>query len=432
MKTLKLHSEQNFGITTISNVFLDEYMPSANGNYVKIYLYLLRCMQSEHWELSFAGICDLFDCTEGDVLRALNYWEKAHLLSIRTDASGQITDLHLLEPVSPSAQAVSQPPLLQKHRPQHAPYSVPDTNLQPNTPSMIQQTQGQHHIPVSQVNMQGQQNTPASQVNMQGQQNTPASQVNIQGQQNTSTSQVNMQGQVVSSTYHRRDYSETELQQLSKDNTYKWILTVVEDYLEHPLTPQDIQLIIFLYVDLHFSAELIFHLFEYCIERGKRRTNYIEKVAISWAEKNVKTPDDAMNASIEFNADYSAVCKAFGLNRMPGTVEQNFINRWVKEFGFDRNIIVEACNRTLLKIQKPDFKYANQILEYWHKNGVKQFSDIAKQDELYKSKQQNNGKPVQKAPASNNQFNAFPQRNYSKEEVTSLEERLLKKNIHFQ
>ena len=33
--------------TFVSNRFLDLYMPKANGEFVKIYLYLLRCCSSE-------------------------------------------------------------------------------------------------------------------------------------------------------------------------------------------------------------------------------------------------------------------------------------------------------------------------------------------------------------------------------------------------
>ena len=227
----------------------------------------------------------------------------------------------------------------------------------------------------------------------------------------------------------RKDYSEQELRSMQQDSAFETILMVVQGYLERPLSPQDIQLVAFLYKELKFSDDLIYHLFEYCINRGKRRPNYIEKVAISWAQANVKTPEDAANASAEYNADYSAVCKAFGLNRMPGTVERQYIDRWVKEFGFDRDIIVEACNRTLLKIQKPDFKYANGILEGWHKSGVKKYADIAAQDALHKTKQQTNPAPTA-TTQNNNKFNAFPQRNYSKEDFSSLERRLLEKSMN--
>ena len=41
MSDFLIHMEQEQTETPVSNIFLDEYMPEANGAYVKIYLYLL-------------------------------------------------------------------------------------------------------------------------------------------------------------------------------------------------------------------------------------------------------------------------------------------------------------------------------------------------------------------------------------------------------
>ena len=38
---MKLHLQSDNGVTLIENRFIDQYMPSANGEYVKLYLYLL-------------------------------------------------------------------------------------------------------------------------------------------------------------------------------------------------------------------------------------------------------------------------------------------------------------------------------------------------------------------------------------------------------
>lgn len=338
MGTLQLHNEDILGFTTISNRFLDVYMPSANGSFVKVYLYLLRLIQSSQTGLSVSQISDALSCTDGDVIRALKYWDKEGVLSLRMNSSGEVTDIFLLDLDS-----------------------SPSTKKTESTP--------------------------------------------------------------------HKNYSASEMNTLQRDSDFNAITKVVEGYLERPLSAQDMNLIVFLYKDLQFSDELIYHLFEYCINRGKRRTNYIEKVAISWAEKNVKTPDDAIAVCAEYNADYSAVSKAFGLHRMPGSIEQNFIDRWTREYGFDKDVLVEACNRTLLQIKKPDFSYADRILKNWHDNGVKKFSDIAAQDMKHKSKQQNNTAPQNK-PVSKNQFNAFPQRSYSKEDFSSLEKRLLERSLH--
>ena len=66
--------------TLIENDFIDKYMPAANGEYVKVYLLLLRYKGDPRQELSISHIADTLDCTEKDVVRALNHWQKVGLL----------------------------------------------------------------------------------------------------------------------------------------------------------------------------------------------------------------------------------------------------------------------------------------------------------------------------------------------------------------
>lgn len=51
-------------------------MLSANGSYVKVYIYLAKCIQAGEKNLSVSSLADKMDNTEKDILRALNYWEK--------------------------------------------------------------------------------------------------------------------------------------------------------------------------------------------------------------------------------------------------------------------------------------------------------------------------------------------------------------------
>lgn len=91
--------------TLVSNLFLDEYMPAANGEYVKVYLYLLRCLESDRSKLSLSLIADKFDHTEGDIQRALKYWEKMNLLALEYDGAKTLTGIRLLDGnVRPSPQ----------------------------------------------------------------------------------------------------------------------------------------------------------------------------------------------------------------------------------------------------------------------------------------------------------------------------------------
>lgn len=82
-------------ITQVPNIFIDEYMPHANGSFVKVYLYLLRHAGSDPAALSVEDMADMLSNTETDILRALKYWEKQGLLSI-TGTEDRIEKICLL------------------------------------------------------------------------------------------------------------------------------------------------------------------------------------------------------------------------------------------------------------------------------------------------------------------------------------------------
>jgi len=93
--------------TFISNRFLDGYMPSANGEFVKIYLYLLRHACQEKTLLELSSIADVFNCTEADVLRALRYWKKTGILDVSFDGKGILTRV-IFYPVTAKEETLFQ------------------------------------------------------------------------------------------------------------------------------------------------------------------------------------------------------------------------------------------------------------------------------------------------------------------------------------
>lgn len=91
------------GTTAVPDHFIENYMPAANGDHVKIYLYLLHCLKAKK-PLSVSSLADLFQCKENDILRALRYWEGKGLLLMETTASGEITSLELADGAPAAAQ----------------------------------------------------------------------------------------------------------------------------------------------------------------------------------------------------------------------------------------------------------------------------------------------------------------------------------------
>ena len=110
MSRIQLKSDYPHNHISVPRVFIDKYMADANGEFVKVYLFLLRCMGSTATsECSISAIADHFNYTEKDILRALKYWEKVGVLTIELNSENELIGLcfkdltggvqHQIEPV---------------------------------------------------------------------------------------------------------------------------------------------------------------------------------------------------------------------------------------------------------------------------------------------------------------------------------------------
>lgn len=98
MANITIHSNGLLTSTCVPNIFIDNYMTSANGEFVKIYLYLLRCMNAPDKSFSISELADIFEHTEKDILRALSYWEKVELLHLEYNSNQELTGISLKLP----------------------------------------------------------------------------------------------------------------------------------------------------------------------------------------------------------------------------------------------------------------------------------------------------------------------------------------------
>lgn len=342
-------------MTLIHNAFIENYMLSANGSYVKVYLYLSKCIQAGEKNLSISTLADKMDNTEKDVLRALHYWEKHNLIHLSKDESG-ITGIEML---SLGSTDKAESACTKEEKSIEADQTKEEKNIETN-------------ITVGQT------------------------------------------------------------ERLSNDEDFVWICRVIESYVSRPLNPSDIQLISYLYDNLNFSPDLLLYLYEYCISSGKTNVNYIKSVALSWHEENIKNPEEAENFSSAYNSAYTAISKACGFGgRQLGTVEKQFANRWLNEWHMDLAVVLDAFSRTILKLQKADFKYTQGILEKWHNENIHTMQDVKKADEAYAAKEKTRtympkaSVGTQNSMPSRNKFNQFQQREISQEELDELERKLL-------
>lgn len=326
--------------TTISNQFIDSYMPGANGSFVKVYLYLLRSLSDSNKDISISGMADRFENTEKDILRALKYWEKMKLLVISRDSEGEISNIQLVEP---------------------------------------------EDIPAGELSAVSEKNSPV------------------------------------------------DFTKLSEEPELESLVQIVETYLSRMLRPQDLENIAFFYNELNFSPDLIEHLYDYCVSKGKKAPSYVKTVAVMWAQEGIHTKEEAINYSMQYNEIYNEIRHVFSLQRLLGEAERKYADRWHSEYKSPLPLIKEACNRSLLKTGKTDFSYADKILKNWSKKGISTMGQVEKEDDEHKKNAAGTGKKpaenhIQAVPVKEKQQN-FKQRSYSIEEISFMEKKLLNKKL---
>ena len=110
MSNFTLKQEGYTSYTAIPNCFIEQFMPYAAGEFVKIYIYLLKCVSENRAELSISKIADVFNNTEKDVIRALKYWQKKGILKLAFDEDNALTSLRLVSLTEMEEQAAKPQP----------------------------------------------------------------------------------------------------------------------------------------------------------------------------------------------------------------------------------------------------------------------------------------------------------------------------------
>ena len=407
MTAINISSDIATSFTTVSDIFIDQYMPKANGEFVKVYLYLLRATGSGAGIATISEIADHFSNTEADIIRALNYWASEGILQVQTGADGQIMGINLCS-LSVSGMQAAQ------------------SNIQ----SAVADNAAQNNLQNSVVNNATQNNLQNGVVN--------------NAAQNISTANIRMQDSVVEklksqttdkAASSQKEYTLDEIKEFRKNPDISELFFIIETYLKHTLSSTDTNMVLYWLDELHFSTDLVEYLVEYCITKGHSSLRYMNKVALGWADVGIKTVDQAKDDAAAHSQIYYSVMKALGITgRNLVDSEVSLINKWVGEYGFDIELVKAACSKTISAIQKPSFEYTDSILANWRKKDVHTLKDVEVLDANFAkankasatgSSQGTNAangssKPKSNNSSSKNKFNNFNQRNNDYDKLEKL------------
>ena len=433
MTAINISSDIATSFTTVSDIFIDQYMPKANGEFVKVYLYLLRATGSGAGIATISEIADHFSNTEADIIRALNYWASEGILQVQTGADGQIIGINLCS-LSVSGMQAAQSNIQS---------AVADNAAQNNLQNSVVNNAAQNNLQNSVVNNATQNILKNGVVNNATQNNLQNGVVN-NAAQNISTANIRMQDSVVEKlksqttdkvASSQKEYTLDEIKEFRKNPDISELFFIIETYLKHTLSSTDTNMVLYWLDELHFSTDLVEYLVEYCITKGHSSLRYMNKVALGWADAGIKTVDQAKDDAAAHSQIYYSVMKALGITgRNLVDSEVSLINKWVGEYGFDIELVKAACSKTISAIQKPSFEYTDSILANWRKKDVHTLKDVEVLDANFAkankasatgSSQSTNAangssKPKSNNSSSKNKFNNFNQRNNDYDKLEKL------------
>ena len=374
MATIRLQNDCPNTYVSVPGIFIDKYLADANGEFVKVYLYLLRCMNSYTSECSISAIADHFDHTEKDVLRALKYWEKVGVLRLETDDKNRVCSISFCDIYTGEVCSSIDNKAITTDATTVSAASTSEEVVHPE-PSIY--TQPKKLSPIAET--------------------------------------------------IKKEYTLDEMKKFSEDPDVAELLFIMESYLKHPLSSSEMNTVFFWIDSLHFSRDLVEHLVEHCITNGHSSLRYMDKVAMGWAENGITTVEQAKeHSAIRSKACY-AVMKALGISgRSLIDSEAAYVNKWTKEFGFDLKLIEEACKRTISATHQPSFEYTDSILTNWKNKDVHTLKDVAGLDAEYSKTKKATTTTRAVNSAKNNKFINFNQRAYDFE---ALEKDLLTTSI---
>ena len=364
---VKLKPHNFVPYTFVPNFFIDQCIAKANGEFIKVYLILLRYMSSGDLNLNLNQIADILLMTESDVLRALNYFQSERLITL-TFENHQLTAIHLnhMDP-TPAPD------------PNGTKYSVPSDDFSEANPSTVQQ----ESVPPSNPT-----------------QGRPSNHLRV--------------------IHSKPDYTNKEIARFAEQDEFTQLFYIIQKYLGKTLSGEEVKTIIGFHDWLGLPIEVIELMIEYCVDNDHRNMRYIEKVAIDWADSEINTIEKAKVRTETYKRSYFTILKAYGItDRSPTPQQIKLMDRWINTYHMDIKLIEEACMRTINQINKAEMRYTDSILSSWSNQGVKTKADLEKIDEDTKKQITNNNSfqpsSTKKTVKRANAFNDYDQRQYDYE-----------------
>ena len=292
--------------TRVENLFINEFLPEAPGEYVKVYLFGLMYAQYDQ-AMDSAKLSMILGLSETEIEEAWIYWESKGLVSFRTELTEDGETCHTLV-----------------------------------FRSLIEDLYGKAFTEApEEENEQAQ----APETGSEG----------IDSIDDEIPHFVSMDDMDFDAMFEKK----------MSDNKLRGIYSKYQDVTGRTVSRRETGKIDDAIKLYGIDPEIFSFAIDYCADLEKYSIDYIFKVALRWTEEGCKTIEEVkkiLEKHNRRNAWYTQVFKALGFRRLPAPADREIMDRWFDEMGCSISEVLDACNASA-GIREPSLRYVNKVLE---------------------------------------------------------------------
>jgi len=349
---------------SLDNIFLNKYLPKANGTYVKIYLLgYQKSLQtsfhnSDQGTSSHQSLAKILEIPLSDVLDAWRYWESQGIIEIHPLPLS--SDYEDRESFSVEFLDLKEKYLLEHHHWKNASHKrEEDVSKKPLN---------------------------------------EREEKNMEKEKTMDESFTTESPESYKNPYH---CTPEDLIEANKVPQIRTMFGEINKIIHRSLYPNEKIEILGWFFNFNIEPPLIVKAYHFAKEKKNISTvQYVGGVVRNWYDLGITT-EDQLQAHLESTKDrfslYNRIFKALGFSsREPSEKEREIMDIWFDEFHFSTEIILRACEESI-KISNPNISYIHGVLKNWHKNQVKSLEDV--ENLRAASKKSSASRPSVKKPA---------------------------------
>ena len=184
---------------------------------------------------------------------------------------------------------------------------------------------------------------------------------------------------------------------LQENTILAGLLEEMQKVLNKPLSPGDTATIVMLYDSFGLPCEVIFLLLNYLKSIGNANMRTIERYGIQWADKGIKTVNDAeqeIDRMTKSREAWGRVSSLLGIHNVgnPTKAQMENADRWLNTWQFSDEMITEAYERCVNTKGTYNISYINAILKRWYEKGIKSLDTLQKEESAKQRKPKSTAK----------------------------------------